>query len=214
MKALWVMAPLLASSLAWAGNHTPPPVVEASSFAAFESHADEHLVIAAEPYDTRAKAALFRVDYLKHGILPIRLIITNTGDRPISLRNARILFVTAAGEEFNTAEPEDVERHITRREREGTSVPLPTGLPGIKLGHKVSNKNIELDFDTLEFQSLVVEPHSTRAGFLFYDLSELDKPLVGAKLHLSRICNADGDELFYFEIPFDKYLQSKSQPEP
>ena len=35
-------------------------------------------------------------------------------------------------------------------------------------------------------------------------------PLVGAKLNLRMLRNADGKELFYFEIPFDKYLQSKS----
>jgi hypothetical protein len=58
---------------------------------------------------------------------------------------------------------------------------------------------------------VVVEPHTTRAGFLFYDVSDLDHPLRGAKLHLrTRLRNADGKELFYFEIPFDKYLKSKS----
>jgi hypothetical protein len=55
-----------------------------------------------------------------------------------------------------------------------------------------------------------VEPHTTRAGFLFYDVSDLPHPLRGGKLYLKELRNADGDELFYFEIPFDKYLQSKS----
>ena len=55
-----------------------------------------------------------------------------------------------------------------------------------------------------------MEPHTTRAGFLFYDVSDLAHPLKGAKLYLKMLRNADGDELFYFEIPFDKYLQSKS----
>ena len=32
--------------------------------------------------------------------MPVRLIVTNHGDRPISLRDARILFQTAAGEGF------------------------------------------------------------------------------------------------------------------
>ena len=56
----------------------------------------------------------------------------------------------------------------------------------------------------------MVEPHTTRAGFLFYDVSGLDHPLEGAKLHLHKLRDADGNELFYFEIPFDKYLKSKS----
>ena len=59
----------------------------------------------------------------------------------------------------------------------------------------------------------MVEPHTTRAGFLFYDVSDLTHPLGGAKLHLHALRNADGNELFYFEIPFDKYLQVEVRPD-
>lgn len=168
------------------------------------------VVIAVEPYDTREKQAIFRVDYLSHGVLPIRLIVTNNGNRPISLVDARILFLTAAGDTIQAAEPADVERLMTRKEREGGKIPLPGPLPGIKLKPKASNKEIEQDFDTFEYRAMVVEPHTTRAGFLFYDVSGLDHPLQGARLHLRRLRYADGKELFYFEIPFDKYLKSKS----
>ncbi len=142
--------------------------------------------------------------------MPIRLIVTNNGNRPISLRDARILFLTAAGDKIQAAEPEDVERLMTRKEREGGKIPMPGPLPAIKLKPKASNKEIEQDFDTFEYSALVVEPHTTRAGFLFYDVSGLDHPLQGAKLHLHKLRDADGNELFYFEIPFDKYLKSKS----
>jgi len=200
----WLALPLLAS------NRTPPPVQPATSFAAVEAHEDEKVVIAAEPYDTREKQAIFRVDYLSHGVLPIRLIVTNNGNRPISLVEARILFLTAAGDTIQAAEPQDVERLMTRKEREGGKIPLPVPLPGIKLKPRASNKEIEQDFNTFEYRAVVVEPHTTRAGFLFYDVSGLDHPLQGAKLHLRRLRDADGKELFYFEIPFDKYLKSKS----
>jgi hypothetical protein len=36
----------------------------------------------------------------------------------------------------------------------------------------------------------------------------LANPLAGAKLNLRMLRSADGKELFYFEIPFDKYLTS------
>ncbi len=201
---LWLALPAMAR------DHTPPPVQPATAFAAVDVHNDEKVAIAAEPYDTREKAAIFRVDYLSHGIMPVRLIVTNNGDRPISLRDARILFYDAGGDRIQAAEPEDVERLMTRRERQGSSIPLPGPLPGIKLKPKAGNKEIEQDFDTFEYQALVVEPHSTRAGFLFYDVSGLDHPLQGASLHLHELRDADGKELFYFEIPFDKYLKSKS----
>jgi hypothetical protein len=201
---LWLALPAVAT------DHTPPPVQPATTFAAVEVHDDEKVAIAAEPYDTREKAAIFRVDYLTHGVMPIRLIVTNNGNRPISLRDARILFLTAAGDKIQAAEPEDVERLMTRKEREGKKIPMPGPIPSIKLKPKASNKDIEDDFNTFEYGALVVEPHSTRAGFLFYDVSDLDRPLQGAKLHLRKLRDADGNELFYFEIPFDKYLKSKS----
>ncbi|HEY2472820.1 MAG TPA: hypothetical protein VGI45_33855 [Terracidiphilus sp.] len=206
--------PLLVIGLAVPGgasNHTAPPVQPASAYPAVEVHDKEHVAIAVEPYDTKEKESIFRVDYLGHGVMPIRLIVTNNGDRPISLKDARILFYTAGGDRIQAAEPEDVERLMTRSEREGKKIPMPGPLPSIKMKPKASNKDIEQDFDQFEFQALVVEPHTTRAGFLFYDVSQLNHPLEGAKLNLHQLRNADGEELFYFEIPFDTYLKSKSK---
>jgi hypothetical protein len=191
-------------------DHTPPPVQPASSFAAVEVHDKEKVAIAVEPYDTREKESIFRVDYLGHGVMPVRIIVTNNGDKPISLRDARILFITSAGEKIQAAEPDDVERLMTRTEREGKKIPMPGPIPNIKLKPKGSNQDIERDFDTFEYAALVVEAHTTRAGFLFYDVSDLDHPLRGAKMHLRKLRDAEGNELYYFEIPFDKYLQSKS----
>lgn len=194
----------------FAADHTPPPVQPATSFPAVEIHPDEHVAIAVEPYDTREKGHIFRVDYIDHDVMPVRLIVTNLGDKPISLNDARILFETADGERIQAAEPEDVERLMTRKEREGGKIPLPVPLPPIHTKPKASNSEIEQDFNTFEYSALAVEPHTTRAGFLFYDVSGLSHPLVGAKLYVRSIRNSEGTELFYFEIPFDKYLESKS----
>lgn len=190
-------------------THTAPPVQPATDFPAVEVHADEHVAIAIEPYDTKEKAALFRVDYISHGVMPVRLIVTNNSDKPISLRDARILFVTSLGDRIQAADPEDVERLMTMKEKQGTKIPI-AGPITIHRKPKASDKDIEADFDAFEFAALVVEPHTTRAGFLFYDVSGLTHPLQGALLNLHTIKDADGKELFYFEIPFEKYLQSKS----
>jgi len=45
--------------------------------------------------------------------------------------------------------------------------------------NQASNKEIEADFDQFEYGALAVEAHTTRAGFLFYDVSELT-PAAGA----------------------------------
>lgn len=191
-----------------AADHTPPPVTPATSFPAVEVHDKEHVAIAIEPYNTKEKVSIFHIDYLKYDVMPVRLIVTNNGDRPISLRDARILFETAAGDRIQAAEPDDVNRLMNPKR--SSSIPMPGPIPAIRRRPKDYYKQIQEDFDTFEYQALAVEPHTTRAGFLFYDLSGLTNPLKGAHMYLRVLRDADGQELYSFEIPFDKYLQSKS----
>jgi len=183
-------------------EHAPPPANAASSYPAFEAHADEHVTIAADPYNTKEKESCFRIDYLKYGFMPIRIIVTNDGDKPINLEQARIHFITASGDKIPAAEAEDVERRTTDvKNPSGPKIVVP-GLPK----PKSKNSKVDEDFQEFEYQALVVEPHTTRAGFLFYDVENLSNPLKGAKLYLRRLQKADGNELLYFEVPFDKYL--------
>jgi hypothetical protein len=46
-----------------------------------------------------------------------------------------------------------------------------------------------------------VEPHSTRSGFLFFDVSGVQQPLIGSHILFTGIRNGAGQELFYFDIP-------------
>ena len=197
---LWLALPALAN------DHSQPAVQPATSFAAVEVHEDEKVAIAAEPYDTKEKESIFHVDYLSHGVLPIRLIVTNLGDKPISLRDARILFETAAGDRIQAAEPEDVERMMDPREKPKT-IPLPGPLPSIRLKPKNKNVEVEQDFDTFEYGALVVEPHTTRAGFLFY-VVPISNPLRGGDMYINRLRNSEGEQLFPFQISFNKYLNA------
>ncbi len=63
---LWLAATGLAA------DHTPPPVQPATAFPAVEIHPGEHVAIAVEPYDTKEKESIFRVDYLDHDVMPVR----------------------------------------------------------------------------------------------------------------------------------------------
>jgi hypothetical protein len=199
--ALLLAAPALA-------QHPAPPAGTADQYAAFERHANDHLVIAVDPYDTPQKASVFRVNYASANIIPIRIIITNEGDTPISLDNAVIDFITAAGDKVRAAEPRDAERALDRPADPRSKIPIGP----IKIGGKGKNqdKKIEQDFSEFQYSAIAVEPHTTRAGFLFYDLQDLPNPLTGARLELRRIQSSDARELFAFEIPFDKYLAGKS----
>lgn len=187
------------------GRPDPPPAKDATSYPAVDVHQKEQVAIAAEPYDSKEKCKVFQVDYLQYHFLPIRIIVTNMGDRPISLNDARIYFVDSAGERIQAAEPEDVERRTRPQFNKAADIPIgPIHLPHKP---KSSDPKIEADFNAFEYAALAVEPHTTRAGFLFYDMDGLgENPLRGAKLVLRELKNADGQQLFYFEIPFDKYL--------
>jgi hypothetical protein len=199
----------LAATVSGASDHDPPAVRPATDFPAVETHPDENVSIAADPYDTPEKCSIFRVDYLKYGYMPIRLIVTNNGDKPISLVDARIHFITRDGDKIPAAKPSDIERASTFDSKAGRTIPLPAPLPPLRGKAKTSTKSIEADFATFEYAALAVEPHTTRAGFLFYDVAGLPDPLKGAHLYLRMLHNADGKDLFYFEIPLDK---SPGQP--
>jgi hypothetical protein len=201
---------LAALSAAAMGRNDPPPAKDATAYPALDVHPKEQVAVAAEPFDTREKCKIFDVDYLKYDFLPIRIIVTNQGDRPISLNDARIYFIDANGDRIEAAEPEDVERRLTPPTGRKSGIPIgPLHLPVKKSD---SDTKIEGDFNQFEYGALVVEPHTTRAGFLWYDMSGLgDTPLRGAKLTLRELKDADGQELWSFDIPFDKYLDAQKQ---
>lgn len=194
---------------AYAADHTPPPVTDATNYPANEVHDQEKVAIAADPYDTREKCKLLRVNYGDYDFMPVRVIITNNGDKPISLAEARIHFIAADGTKIAAAEPEDVERRTASADNRGKTIPLPSPLPSIHTASGKKYRQIEDDFHDFEFQALIVEAHTTRAGFLFYDVSGMREPLRGAKLYIRKIKAASGEDLFYFDIPFDKYLAAQ-----
>jgi hypothetical protein len=199
---------LIAAALAALSESDPPPAKDATAYPAVDFHTKEQVAIAAEPFDTAEKCKVFQVDYLKYRFMPIRIIVTNTGNQPVSLRDARIFFVSANGDKVPAAEPEDVERRVKPRDSRGVAIPV--GPIKVHTKGSASDDKIEADFDHFEYAALAVEPHTTRAGFLFYDMQGLgDTPLHGGKLILRELRDSSGNELFYFEIPFDKYLEAR-----
>lgn len=190
-----------------AADHKIPPPKEASTYACHSAQPSEHITIAAEPYNTPEKGKLFRVDYVENNFMPIYLVVTNNGDQPISLDQARIDFISAHGDRIPAAVPRDVERRMTHIHGPGRGIPMPAPLPPLHRKPKSPDKKIEQDFDDLEYSAATVPPHSTRAGFFFYDVQGLgNRPLKGAHLTLRDLRDGNGKELFYFDIPFDKCL--------
>ena len=69
----------------------------------------------------------------------------------------------------------------------------------------VSKKEME-EIESSQFAAKAVEPHGTQSGFLFFDIGDISSPLAGANINITGVDDAKGNELMYFEIPVDKYL--------
>ncbi len=179
------------------------PALTASQYPAHVTQAG--ITIAADPYDAKPKEDVFRVDYLKYNFIPIRIIVTNDTAQPISLTDVRILLLPREDGKINAAEPGDVERRIDGAAKRGTTIPI--GPINIHKDGKASDNKVEADFSENEYSALAVEPHTTRAGFLFYDVQGLgQRPLIGAKLVFREVKDASGKDFFAFEVPMDAYL--------
>jgi len=206
---------------ALAASKAPPPAGNASDYVAVETHTDEQISIAAEPFDDKTKNGFFRIDYLRYYFLPVRVIITNNSDKALQLSEVRIQFFSANNDKIPAALPEDVERRVdVPRNPASSGVPLPLPIPlPIKKKSTTKDKPIEDDFNNFGFQAMAVEPHSTQAGFLFYDVQGLDyPPLKNAHLLVKRLQVSDtpgqpAHDLLDFEISFNPYVAAhpKSQ---
>lgn len=194
---------LFAISLTFAGDKgfTPPPAAAAATYPAHETHNDEAVSIAVDPYDTPNKTAIFKIKYRDIDFLPIRLIITNDGATPIMMDGIKIEYITASRDKLSPATKEDIARRIAHPGKAGTGTPMPFPFPH-KTGVPIKNDQRE-ELDSATFVPFPVTPHSTYAGFLFFDIRDVPDPKDGAHLYLSGL-KAGTKELFYFDIPLQK----------
>ena len=206
------MATLLVSTLAALppDERAPaaPKAFHAKTYPAHETHEMEKLSIAADPYDLPDKAAIFVTPYRKAGILPVHLIFSNDGKQPVSLQNLKVELITVKRVKILPATPDDLYRKLTRQTRRGDEPsrnPLPIPLPRKKPAFSIKPAYAE-EIDRLRFLARAVEADSTQAGFFFFDVEDVPNPLAGGYLYVTGLRNADGQELFYFEIPMEKYL--------
>jgi len=184
----------------------PPSAYHANSYPARTSDAQEHVTLAADPYDTPDKAAIFAADYASAGLLPVRIIVSNDGEAPIVLTSLKIEMMTNLRDKLTPQRPEDIMRKLSRtdtRPDERANIPIP--LPHRKQ-KKAVKEEVQDEIERSQFLARAVEPHSTQSGFVFFDVAGIRNPLAGANLYLTGVRNSKGDELIYFEIPMEKYL--------
>src|SRR5215510_441513 len=185
----------------------PPPAGNPKTYPAHESHDDEKVAIAIDPFDMPDKAKVFRINYQEKGFLPIRLIISNDGDQYVMLNDLKIQYITLHRDKIDPATSDDIYRRVIHLKRNPSSprVPSPIPLPRDK---SPVTKDARIAMDELDQALFVphpVDPHSMRSGFLFFDITGIDPPEAGAHLYITGL-KAGGKELFYFDIPMEKYL--------
>jgi hypothetical protein len=180
----------------------------AINYPAHDFHRDEKAAIAADPYDTPEKAKIFSVDFAAHGFLPVFFIVTNDGDQPISIARMEVMLLTANHSKLTPITNDDLYRRLSNPQSSTRPSPLP-------LPHKVKGGVSKKEMDEIEssqFAAKAVEPHTTQSGFLFFDVGGISSPLPGATIDISGVADGKGNELLYFEIAVDKYLNAPSNP--
>jgi hypothetical protein len=160
------------------------------------------------------KAQIFSVNYRQYDYLPVFLIVTNDGDQPISLGAMKAELVTVNRDKLWAATVDDLLRRMSHPQRNDRPSPLPIPLPGSKkVKGGVSGKTMD-EINRSMFSAKAIEPHTTRAGFVFFDVSDISTPLAGANFYLTGVEDAGGTELMYFEVPMEKYLSAPQAKKP
>jgi hypothetical protein len=186
-----------------AKDFVKPVAQPAKIYPAHDDHTDEKVAIAADPFDAPDKAKIFSVNFHEHGFLPIFFIITNDGDRPISIANMDVKLITANHSKLTPASPEDIYRRLTNPRANTNQIPLP--IPQKKVKGAITQKERD-EIESSQFAAKAVEPHATQSGFLFFDVEGIPAPLAGAHLDVTGVSDGKGKELFYFDLPLDNYL--------
>jgi hypothetical protein len=200
------MALLFPLMLAASKNFVKPVAKSAINYPAHDFHRDAQVAIAADPYDTPEKAKIFSVDFAAHGFLPVFFVVTNDGDQPVSIANVEITLITRNQSKLTPVPPNDLYRRLSNPQisTRPSAVPLP-------IPHKVKGAIGKKEMDEIEssqFAAKAVEPHGTQSGFLFFDVGGISSPLSGANIDITGVNDAKGNELMYFEIPVDQYLNA------
>jgi hypothetical protein len=181
----------------------PPPPLSAQEYPMHDAHESERVTIAAEPCDTKEKRPDTRLNYFDHDMMPIRIIVTNDSEFALTLDDARIHLIAADNTVVPAATDDDLQRRMfTLSGAKGSKIPLPMPLPSITVHHDIDKKILDDESD-FGFQTTTIKPHTTVAGYLFYDMQGLDPPVLAkATLELRKVrFEVSNKALDSFEIP-------------
>ena len=178
-----------------------PKAENASTYPSKDSQPNEKITVAVDLYNAAPKDDIFNIHYEQEGILPVFLVISNDGDKPISVTKMRAELVTATRAKLEALTADDVTRRVLHVNASSTnpgrigSIPIPGGNK-----NKKAQQQLE-EINRAKFSAFAVEPHSTQSGFLFFDIQDVRNPAQGAHIYLTGVRDASGNEMMYFDIP-------------
>ena len=114
----------------------------------------------------------------------------------------QITLRTANRSKLTPVTTDDLYRRLSNPQSSTRPSPIP-------LPHKTKggiSKSEADEIETSQFAAKAVEPHTTQSGFLFFDIGDISSPLPGATIDITGVTDAKGQELLFFEISLDNYL--------
>ena len=178
-----------------------PRPENANTYPSKDAHTNEKVTAAIDVYNAPPKSDIFITPYTQEGLLPVYLVITNDGDQPIALTSLHAELVTGGHSKLESLTNDDIFRRVAHISGSSTTPqragPIP--LPGNTKNKKAQKQWVEIQ--AANFAAEAVEPHTTKAGFLFFDVMNVRQPLQGSHIYLTGIKDAGGNELMYFDIP-------------
>jgi hypothetical protein len=199
---------ILAAIACLASKHFVMPTPNAARlYPAHDEHTADHVTVAVDPYDMADKAKIFSIHYGDAGFMPIFVIITNDSDQPLAIADAKAELVTVNHSRISPATEEDIARRMTNPSVSG----MPSPVPWPKKVKGAFSKDQEDELESSRFAARAVEPHSTQAGFMFFDVSGITAPLAGANFVFTGVRDSKGNEMMYFEVPTEKYLSAPNK---
>ncbi|MCU1293571.1 MAG: hypothetical protein JWP08_2421 [Bryobacterales bacterium] len=132
-----------------------------------------------------------KADLLKHGVLPVLIVIENKRQKTLDLRNLDVTLVAADGRHVSAVDPGDV-MSLGAHGKSGSQIPLPVPLP------KKKNRLNTPEIADRAFIARMLPPGESASGFFYFEAQSEG----GDRLYLSGMKEMpSGQEVIYFEFP-------------
>ncbi len=161
----------------------------------------ERLTVAAAAYSTPAetKRAFGRLNPNQHGILPVLVLMRNSGDEALTLKGMTVEYILPSRQKIEATPAREVARVRGVEQPRINRNPLPVPAPP-----RASIRKSPLSAWEIEgraFAAVMLPPGETASGFFYFQTAH--RP--GSVLYITGIREAaTRRELFYIEIPLNQ----------